>query len=143
MKKHLLGILILFITFGIGFWLAPIKFTSFAVGSGLHGSFTAFESTDFVKLTVTKEKYGNVTEANKSFEEHKKEYEEFIFEGKVIAAVHRKILTSEQNRVFTFNQPKDGDKIYCSIRKNENLIFEICSISDWHILEFEKQYFTE
>lgn len=143
MKRHLLGLLILLTTFWLGFCLSPVRFTSFAVGSTLHGSFTAFEATDFEKVTVTRERYENVTEANKALDGHKKEYEEFLFKGKVIAAVHRKILSSEQNRIFTYNQTKDNDKLYCFIRKKENWIFEVCSVSNWHVLEFEKQYFTK
>lgn len=143
MKKHLLGILILLITFGIGFLFSPIRFSVFAVGSGYHGGFTAFESTDFVKLSLTKEPYESVDEANNSFEEHKRESEEIVILGKHYDFIYRNVLVSENDRVLVFNRTEVGYKSYCSIRKYENRIYEICSESLWHILEFEKQYFPK
>jgi hypothetical protein len=143
MKKHLLGILIFLLTFGTGFIFSPLRFSVFAVGSGYHGGFTSFESTDFVKLCLTREPYDSVQEADKAFEGHKMEYEEIAINGKHIDNIYRNVLISENNRILVFNRAESGYEGYCSIRKYKTRIFEICSKSRSHILEFEKQYFPE
>lgn len=143
MKKHLLGILIFLITFGTGFLFSPIRFSVFAVGSDFHGGFTSFQSTDFVKLSVTRHRFDSAIEVDKSFEEHKKDFEEIFILGKHYDFVYRSILLSENDRVIVFYRTESGFEGYCSYRKGEAKIIEICSASKWHVLEFEKQYFTK
>lgn len=143
MKKHLLGFLIFLIAFGIGFWFSPIRFSSFAFGSCSHGSYIAFNSTDFEKLSLTKERYDSIEETTKSFEDHKREFQEIIILEKHYDYVYQDILVSENNRALVSYRTESGLKGYCSYRREETRIFEICSPSFRHVLEFEKQYFPK
>lgn len=136
MRKHILGILLLIITFGIGFWASPIRFSSFAVGSSEHGGYIAFESTDFVKLSLTTGRFENSREAKESFENLKKRFSNFI-------DYKQSIIDTEENRVILSLEEENYGQGFCIVKKENYKLYEICSTSLWHSIEFEKQYFSK
>ncbi len=135
MKKHVLGILIFVITFGIAFLVSPIRFSSFAFGSDEHGGFTAYESTDFVKLTSTTERYETSKEAMEAFENHIKQYSKHI--------ENQETVRLEENRAIITFQTEYFGQGFCLIKKEDYKLYDMCSTSLSHILEFEKQKFLE
>ena len=135
MKRQLLGMLILTITFAIGFLTSPIRFSSFAVGLGEHGGFTAYESTDFVKLSNTTERYETSEATKKALESHRKQFSNYIDK--------QEVLETGENRIVISFEAEYIAQGFCVVRKEDYKLYEICSTSLWHVLEFEKQYYKE
>lgn len=135
MKKHLLGILILIIAFVAGFLVSPIRFTSFAVGQTNRGWFTAYSSTYFVKLFLGGEKCETTEEAKVVFESRLKLYSEWV--------ERQENLKLEENRAVIKIQITDLGQQFCVIRNEKSMIYDICSASLEHVLEFEKQEFPQ
>ncbi len=135
MKKHLLGTLIFLIAFIVSFLASPIHFTSFAGGSGYNFSFTSYESTYFVKLSLSGETYETAEETKEAFESRINLYSEEIEK--------QEILKLEENRAIITFQSKIYGQGSCAIRKEKIMLYHICSTSLRHVLEFEKQKFPE
>jgi hypothetical protein len=135
MKKHLFEPLIFLVAFLIGFLASPVRFTVFAVGSGLHGGFTSYQSTYFVRVACEREPYEEWENIDQAFQERVNLYSEYVENQQVLEL-------SENRAVITFRADYSGQS-YCIIRKKKRMLYNICSSSLWHAVEFEKQKFRE
>jgi hypothetical protein len=135
MKKHLLGTLIFTVAFFIGFLKSPVRFTTFAVGSGLHGGFTAYVSTYFEKVNCEREPYETTEEADAAFNERINLLSKYV--------KSQQILELKENRAVIIFQTDYISHGYCVIRKEGTRLYDICSSSLRHAVEFENQKFRE
>lgn len=132
MKKHFWGTLIFLVAFFIGFFASPIRFSAFASGSGMRGGFTAYSSTYFVKLAVGRQPYETALEADAAFKEQVELLSEFVW--------HQKILESSADRAVISFETEHFGRGFCVLRKEKTRVYDICSVSLGHAVEFERQY---
>ena len=118
------------ITFMIGFWVAPIRFTSIVTGSGaLTGGnnscrFSIYSSDYFEELSRWSCAFESESLALEYFES--------------LSPANRIILENDSYLLFQIAEPR-GD-FYCSSRHDGRIIINICSHSIKHILEYERQF---
>jgi len=130
-----LGTLIFLVAFFTGFLASPVRFSSFAVGSGLHGGFTAYVSTYFEKVNCEREPYETTEEVDAAFNERINLLSKYV--------KSQQILELKENRAVIIFQTDYISNGYCVIRKRNMMLYNICSTSLWHAVEFEKQKFRE
>ncbi len=131
MKKHLLGTLIFLVAFFIGFFASPIRFTEYERGSGMRGGFITYESTYFVKVCLGIQPYDTPEEADAAFKEQVGRFSEFIWDQEILES-------SADRAVISFETEYFG-RAFCVLRKGKTRVYDICSVSLGHALEFEKQ----
>jgi hypothetical protein len=56
---------------------------------------------------------------------------------------NQKVLELSENRAVITFQAQGFGQSYCIIRKKNRMLYNICSASLWHAVEFEKQKFRE
>jgi hypothetical protein len=135
MKKHFSGFLIFLTAFVVGFLASPLRFTVFAVGQTDRGWFTSYESTYFKKVVLGGERCETEEEARAAFDGRVKRFSEYVEK--------QEILNLEENRAIISIRSEYFGEGFCIIRKEKLKVYNICSTSYGHMLEFEKQGFPK
>ena len=135
MKKHIWRLLIFLVAFSIGFIASPIRFSEFAMGSGMRGGYTAYSSTYFKKVGFGYQPYETIEEADEAFGEQVKLFSEYVWNQKVLE-------TGETRAIISFEAEYSGLG-FCVLRKEKTYVYTICSTSLGHVREFEKQKFSK
>ena len=134
MKRHFIGFILSLLAFSLGFWLAPIRFTSEGVGSGAltrdgnnFCSFSVHSSTHFERLSSWSCTFDEEADAHDYFE----------------SLIRNNITISNSDSHIVVKSEEDSGDYFCSSRIEGRFILNNCSHSLDHITEYERQFFLE